>query len=256
LDRELRLVDLPEEGILMTDYLAKMLGAKRGDLLTVELLEGHRAVRQLPLTGLVSEYVGVNAYMRLDSLNRFLREGNTVTAAYLALDADREAEVYARLQEMPGVASTTSRRRLLRAFYDVLADQTLVFAFVNTLLAAFIAIGVIYNTARITLSERARELASLRVLGYTRGEVSYILLGELAVLVFAGIPAGLAIGYGLAAALAFLAQSELFRVPLVVGAGTYAFSAGVVLAAAVVSALIVRRRVDHFDLVEVLKARE
>jgi putative ABC transport system permease protein len=233
-----------------------MLGARPGDLLTVELLEGNRAVRQIPLTQVISEFVGVNAYMRLDSLNRLLREGPAVTGAYLAADADQQAAIYSRLQQMPAVAGTTSRRRVLQAFYDVLAEQTLLFSFINTLLAAFIAIGVIYNTARITLSERSRELASLRVLGYTQGEVSYILLGELAVLVFAGIPAGLAIGYALAGMLALLAQSELFRVPFVVGPGTYAFAALVVLAAGAVSALIVRHRVNHFDLVEVLKARE
>jgi putative ABC transport system permease protein len=256
LDRKLRKVDLPPDGVIMTDYLAKILGAKVGDLLTVELLEGTRAVRRVPLTGVVSEYVGVNAYMRLDALNHFMREGDSVTGAYLAVSPDREDEVYQQLREMPAVASTASRRRVLQAFYDLMAQQSLTFSYINTMLAGFIAFGVIYNTARITLSERSRELASLRVLGYTRGEVSYILLGELAVLVFVGIPLGLGIGYLLALMLSTMAQSELFRVPFVIGPGTYAFAALVVLVAASVSAFIVRHRVDHFDLVEVLKARE
>jgi putative ABC transport system permease protein len=256
LDPKMRRVELPESGIIMTDYLAGILGAKTGDMLTVELLEGNRAVRQLPLAGVVSEYVGVNAYMRLDSLNRFMREGSTVTGAYLSVDPAREAEVYARLQKMPAVASTAARRRVLQSFYDVMADQTLMFAYINTMLATFIAIGVIYNTARITLSERSRELASLRVLGYTRGEVSYILLGELALLVFVGIPVGLGIGYGLAGILATVSRSELFRVPFVVGTWTYAFASLVVLSSAGISALVVRHRIDHFDLVAVLKARE
>ena len=115
---------------------------------------------------------------------------------------------------------------------------------------------MVYNTARITLSERSRELASLRVLGYTRGEVSYILLGELALLVFFAVPIGFGIGYLLAGVLASQAQTELFRIPLVIERGTYAFAALVVLAATAVSALIVRRQVDHLDLVEVLKARD
>ena len=224
--------------------------------MTVELLEGTRAVRQVPLAGVVSEYVGVNAYMNLDSLNHFMREGDTITGAYLAVDAPRETNVYEKLRGMPAVASTSSRRRVLQAFYDLMAEQSLMFSYINTMLAAFIAIGVIYNTARITLSERSRELASLRVLGYTRGEVSYILVGELAILVFAGIPFGLGIGYLLAWMLSVMAQSELFRVPFVIGPGTYAFAAMVVLVAAGLSALIVRHRVDHFNLVEVLKARE
>jgi putative ABC transport system permease protein len=256
LDRDFGRVDLPVDGVILTDYLATMLGAKPGDLLTVELLEGNRAVRQLPLAGLVSEYVGVNAYMRLDSLNHFMREGDTVTGAFLSADMEKEAGIYSRLRDMPAVAGTSGRMRALKAFYETLAAQMLTFAFFNTILAATIAIGVIYNTARITLSERSRELASLRVLGYTRGEVSYILLGELALLVFVAIPVGCGFGYSLAAIMAVRSQTELFRIPMVVSAGTFAFAALVVLIATAVSAMVVRHRVDHFDLVEVLKARE
>jgi putative ABC transport system permease protein len=256
LDRDLRRVELPVDGLILTDFLASMLGAKPGDMLTVELLEGNRAVRQVPLAGLVSEYVGVNAYMRLDSLNHFMREGDTVTGAFLSADMAKESAIYGRLRDMPVVAGTSARMRALRAFYDTLAAQMLTFAFFNTILAATIAIGVIYNTARITLSERSRELASLRVLGYTRGEVSYILLGELALLVFVAIPVGCGIGYSLAGIMATSAQTELFRIPMVIDPGTYAFAALVVLLATALSAMIVRRQVDHFDLVEVLKARE
>jgi len=256
LDRDLRRVELPVDGLILTDFLASMLGAKPGDMLTVELLEGNRAVRQVPLAGLVSEYVGVNAYMRLDSLNHFMREGDTVTGAFLSADMAKESAIYGRLRDIPVVAGTSARMRALRAFYDTLAAQMLTFAFFNTILAATIAIGVIYNTARITLSERSRELASLRVLGYTRGEVSYILLGELALLVFVAIPVGCGIGYSLAGIMATSAQTELFRIPMVIDPGTYAFAALVVLLATALSAMIVRRQVDHFDLVEVLKARE
>jgi putative ABC transport system permease protein len=256
LNRDLERVELPPDGVILTDFLANMLGARPGDVLTVELLEGTRAVRQLQLAGVVSEYVGVNAYMRLDSLNHFMREGDTVTAVYLAADMEHEKAIFNRLREMPVVAGSAVRTRVLKAFYDTLAEQMLTFAFFNTILAATIAIGVIYNTARITLSERSRELASLRVLGYTRGEVSYILLGELALLVFAAIPVGCWIGYSLAGVMAQSAQTELFRIPLVLTPRTFAFAALVVLIATVISALVVRHRVDHFDLVEVLKARE
>jgi putative ABC transport system permease protein len=256
MDREMKVVDLPQDGVVLTDYLANVLGAKPGDLLTVELLEGNRAVRQLPLAGVVSEYVGVNAYMRLDSLNRFLREGDVITGAFLSADMAREDGINKKLQKMPAVAGTAARMRVLRSFYDTLAEQLLTFAFFNTILASTISIGVVYNTARITLSERSRELASLRVLGYTRGEVSYILLGELALLVFVAVPIGFAIGYALAGVLASQAQTELFRIPLVIEPGTYAFAALVVLSATAVSAMIVRRQVDHLDLVEVLKARD
>jgi putative ABC transport system permease protein len=256
LDADMREIDLPDGGLVITDYLAGILGAHPGDMITVELLEGNRAVRQLPLAGVVSEYVGVNAYMRLDSLNRFMREGGVITGAFLAADMKHEDDMYRRMREMPAVAGTATRYRVLKSFYETLAAQMLTFAFFNTILASIISIGVIYNTARITLSERSRELASLRVLGYTRGEVSYILLGELALLVFTAIPFGFVLGYLLAGVFAKSAQSELFRIPLVIEPGTYAFAALTVLLATAASALIVRNQVDHLDLVEVLKARE
>ncbi len=255
-NRDLKPVALPPEGVVLTDYLANMLGVKPGDMLTVELLEGNRAVRQIPVAGTVSEFIGVNAYMRIDALNRFLREGPVVTSAYLSTDKQDQQEIFGKLREMPVVAGTAVRARVLQSFYDTLAEQLLTFALFMTILAGTIAVGVVYNTARITLSERTRELASLRVLGYTRGEVSYILLGELAILVFLSIPMGFGIGYGLAGVLARSVQTELFRVPLVLRPGTFAFAALVILVSTAVSALIVRHRVDHLDLVDVLKARE
>ena len=256
LNRKLERIPLLGDGLVMTDYLANYLGAKPGDMITVELLEGSRAVRQLPLMNVASEWVGVNAYMPLESLNEFMHEGNAVTGAFLSIDREEKQQLYADLEKMPAVAGTANRRDTLESFYDTMAEQLLTFAFFNTLLASTIAIGVIYNTARITLSERSRELASLRVLGYTRGEVSYILLGELAVVVFLAIPVGMVIGYGLAGIMAASAQTEIFRVPLVIDPETYAFAGLVVLVATAVSALIVRVKVDHLDLVEVLKARE
>ncbi len=256
LNRQLNPVDLPEDGILLTDHLAKMLNIHPGEYLTVELLEGSRAIRQVRVSGVVSEYIGVSAYMRRDALNRFLREGDSATGAFLAVDPAQLPAIYARLKQMPAVAGSAERAQVLRSFYETLAAQMLTFAFFNTLLASTIAIGVVYNTVRISLSERSRELASLRVLGYTRSEVSYILLGELTILVFLAIPVGLMIGNRLALVMASTGQTELFRIPFVVAPSTYGFAALVVSAATVVSAFAVGRKVNHLDLVEVLKARE
>jgi putative ABC transport system permease protein len=256
LDKQLRQVYLPEDGILLTDHLAKMLAIRPGQLLTVELLEGSRAVREVPVVGVVSEYIGVSAYMRRDALNRFLREGDSVTGAYLAADMRYAPQIFAGLKDMPAVAGTTARMQMLKAFYETLAKQMLTFAFINTILAATIAIGVVYNTVRIAMSERSRELASLRVLGYTRGEVSYILLGEIAILVLTAIPVGLVIGTGLAWVMAQSAQTELFRVPVVLEASSYSFAALIVVLSTILSALTVARQIKHLDLVEVLKARE
>ena len=256
LNKKLDRVELPEDGILLTDHLATMLGVQPGDLLTVELLEGSRAVRQVRLSGVVSEYIGVSAYMRRDALNRFLREGDSATGAFLGVDGRQLPAIYDRLKRMPAVAGAAERAQVLRSFYETLAAQMLTFAFFNTLLASTIAVGVVYNTVRISLSERSRELASLRVLGYTRSEVSYILLGELTILVFLAIPVGLVIGSGLARVMATTGQTELFRIPFVIAPSTYAFSALVVAVATAVSAFAVGRKVNHLDLVEVLKARE
>ncbi len=256
LNKQLEPVQLPAEGIVLTDHLATMLGIRPGQILTVELLEGSRAIRQVPVTGLVSEYIGVSAYMRRDTLNRFLREGDSATGAFLAVDPPQIPSLYQRLKAMPAVAGSAERAQVLRSFYETLAAQMLTFAFFNTILAAAIAVGVVYNTVRISLSERSRELASLRVLGYTRGEVSYILLGELMILVFVAIPVGLVFGRGLSWLMASSAQTELFRVPFIIEPSTYALSALVIAIATVVSALIVGRKVNHLDLVEVLKARE
>lgn len=256
LDKQLQPVDLPDEGILLTDHLAKMLAIEPGQLLTIELLEGSRAVREVPLAGVVSEYIGVSAYMKRDALNRFLREGDSITGAYLAADMNYSREIFARLKDMPAVAGTAVRMQMLEAFYETMAQQMLTFAFINTILASTIAVGVVYNTVRIAMSERSRELASLRVLGYTRSEVSYILLGEVAVLVLTAIPFGLVVGRGLAWVMAQTAQTELFRVPVVLEPSTYSYAALAVVLSTVFSALTVARQIRHLDLVEVLKARE
>jgi putative ABC transport system permease protein len=256
LDQQLNRVDLPPNGIVITDYLATTLGLRPGDTLTIETLEGNRAVRQAPVVGLVKEYIGLSAYMDRAALNRMMREGDAISGAYLAADSAQFRRIFAELKRMPRVASTSVRERMLESFYETMARQMLTFAFFNTLLAATIAIGVVYNTARIALSERSRELASLRVLGYTRGEISFILLGELAVIILAAIPLGVLIGWGLAAWMATSLQTDLFRIPLVLSPRTGAFAALVVLISAVLSSLLVRRKLDHLDLVEALKTRE
>ncbi len=256
LDSKLDPVDLPPEGVLLTDYLAGLLGIQPGQMLTIEVLEGSRPVRQARVAGVVKEYIGVAAYMRLEALNRLVREGDSISGVYVAADQGVIGGVHARLKQMPRVAATSVRQRVLESFYETLAKQMLTFALFNTVLAASIAIGVVYNTARIALSERNRELASLRVLGYTRGEISYILLGELAVITLAAIPAGFVIGRGLCAVLIRHMQTDLWRMPLVIAPSTLAFAALVVLVAAALSGALVRRKLDHLDLVAVLKTKE
>ncbi len=256
LDQDQTVVELPPAGLLLTDQLATIIGAQVGDFVRIETLEGRRAAVEAPLVGVVKEYIGVSAYMERGALNRLLREGHSTSGVYLSVDKEHSSAVQARLRDMPAVVGTTARSRVLESFYETMARQMLIFAFFNTILAATIAVGVIYNTARIAFSERSRELASLRVLGYTRGEISYILLGELAILVLAGIPFGLWGGLQLGTYMTSNMQNDLFRIPAVISPWSYSFATLVVLIAAVVSGLIVRRKLDQMDLVEVLKTRE
>jgi putative ABC transport system permease protein len=256
LDTQQRVVTIPPEGIVLTDYLGKLLGIQISQLLTVEVLEGSRPIRQIPVVGFINQYVGVSGYMDLPALNRFMREGEVVSGVYLTLDTQQQENVYAALKEMPRVAGVVVKKNAIQSFYDTVGESILMFTFINTLLAGTIAFGVVYNSARIALSERSRELASLRVLGFTRAEISYILLGELGVLTLLAIPLGCIIGYGLCDYLASNMVSDLYRVPLVLKPRSYAFAATVVLVAATLSSLVVRRQLDHLDLVAVLKTKE
>jgi putative ABC transport system permease protein len=256
LDRELRPVVLPPAGIVLTDYLGKVLDVKPGDLITVEVLEGSRPVSRIPVAGFVSEYIGLMGYMQLDALNRMMREGNAISGASLTVDERYQPEIYRTLVKMPRVAGAVVRQDEIRNFYETQAEAMLFFTLVATVLAGVIAFGVVYNSARISLAERSRELASLRVLGYTRGEISYILLGELGLLTLAAVPLGFLFGQWLCAYVARALESDLFRVPVVIESGTYSLAAATVLVSAAVSGLIVRHRLDHLDLVAVLKTRE
>ncbi len=256
LDADLRPIALPRAGIVLTDYLGKTLGVRPGDRLTVEVLEGSRPVREVPVVALVSEYIGVSAYMQRAALNRLMREGNAISGVYLAVDARYQAEIYAALKERPRVAGTSVRENAIQSFYATLGDTLLIFTFIITLLAGTIAFGVVYNSARIALAERRRELASLRVLGFTRGEIAYILLGELGMLTLVAIPLGFLMGRGLCAYLAWNMESDLWRVPLVLEPSTYAFAATVVLVSACISGFMVWRKLAQLDLVAVLKTKE
>jgi len=256
LDADLRPVALPKEGILLTDYLGQLLDLGVGDQVLVEVQEGNRPVREARVAGLVREYLGVSGYMELTALNRFMQEGPTLSGAYLSIDSAQLQTIYSRLTAMPRVAGVAQRVQEIRNIDRVMGETMLFFAYIATVFAVIIAFGVIYNSARIALTERGRELASLRVLGFTRGEIAYILLGELGLLTLIAIPLGLWLGQGMCYYIALSLQSELFRVPLVLVPRTYAFATTVVLASALLSGLAVRHRLDRLDLIAVLKTAE
>jgi putative ABC transport system permease protein len=247
---------VPPAGVVLTARLARILGATPGDAITVEVLEGKRQVREVRVAGLVDELVGLSAYMDRRALNALLGEGATVSGAFLRVDARAAPRLYAALKRMPAVAGSTSRLASLRSFRETFARSLGIFTLVLVAFASVVATAMVYNAARIALSERARDLASLRVLGFTRGEVAGMLLGEQALITGLAVPAGFAVGWAVCRLVAGAYQWELFRLPLVVRPASYAFALGVVGGAAILSGLVVRRRLDRLDLVEVLKARE
>jgi len=255
-DADFRPRAAPPEGLLLTAYLARKLGVRVGDRVTVEVLEGERPVREVPVAGVVDEMIGMSAYMELPALNRLLREGRMVSGAYLAVDPAAREGLYARLKRMPAVTGVGVREAALRGFEKTIAESFWISLSMLITFACVIAFGVIYNGARIALSERGRELASLRILGFSRAEVAAMLLGEQALLTLLALPLGAGLGFGVCALLVYRFQSDLFRLPLVVSGRTLLYAFLTVAASAVVSGLAVRRRLDRIDLVQVLKTRE
>ncbi|WP_324780810.1 ABC transporter permease [Thiobacillus sedimenti] len=257
LDSRLKPVALQPGGVVLTDHLAnEILHVKPGDMLTVEILEGSRPVRQVPVLGITKQYLGVSAYLPRETVNALLREGNAVSGAYLAVEPGSEASLYAELHERPRVLGMVANKAAVQSFYSTIGEFILFYNMVATLLAGAIGFGVVYNSARIALSERGRELASLRVLGFTRGEIAYILLGELALLTLAAIPVGFVVGIGLVGILVVAFKSELYRLPLLLTPENYAMGAAVVIVSALLSGWLLWRRLGRLDLVAVLKTRE
>jgi len=256
IDASLTPVVLPPDGLVLSTTLAGILRVRPGDRVQLELLEGTRPVLNVAIADLVDEFLGTSVYMDIDALHRLLKESPQISGAMLLTDKGDAAEFYRRVKRTPAIAGVSSKRAAIGNFRRTLAHNMNVMIAFNVFFSSVIAFGVVYNAARISLSERSRELASLRVLGLTRAEISTILLGELAMVLVMAIPLGLMLGYALSALLVSAFNTELFRIPLVVSARTFGFAAATTIGAATFSGLVVRRRLDRLDLVAVLKTRE
>jgi putative ABC transport system permease protein len=251
-----RIHPLPLEGLVLSAMLAGRLGVDRGDTISAEVLTGLRRTERVVVADVVDDLLGVSAYMTTDALRRLTRQGSRASGAYLLTDRERLGEVSQELKRAPAVATVVSPATMLASFERQLEDSLFVAVFFIVGFASIISVAVIYNGTRIALSERGRELASLRVLGFTRQEVATLLFGEQAVITVAAIPAGWAIGYGLAYLVVTSMASETYRIPLVVSVQTYFWTALITVVAATASALLVRRRLNRMDLIAVLKTRE
>ena len=251
-----RPVAVPPSGLMVSRRLLQSLHAEVGAGLTVETIEGRPRRRTLPVSAGIDDELGLNVYASRATLTELLGEAPAITSALLRVQPGRDAAVMERLGKLPAVIGVTSRSAAIADFEKATTESMRVMTVILALLSAVLAIAVVYNGARVALAERARDLASLRVLGFTRGEVSRILLGEMSIAVGAGVPLGILLGRWLAGLTVTGMAADEFRLPLVITPGTYFLAALVVVGASLASALQMRRLIDRLDLVEVLKTRE
>lgn len=256
IDGRLRPVELPPQGLVLTEKLARILDLAPGDTVTMEVLEGTRPVLQMPVVGVVDEMLGLGAYMDARALARLIGEDGTSSGAYLRIQADAAPGFYARLKRMPVVAGVAARSAVQQSVRETMDRAFFFFSAVLVVFSCVIIAGMVYNSARIALSERGNELASLSVLGFTRREVGVLLLGEQVLLLLAAVPVGLGLGYALCAVLVPMFDRELFRVPLVIGTWSYIYAVVAALVASGLSGVLVARRLRSLDLIAVLKTRE
>jgi putative ABC transport system permease protein len=247
---------LPPHGLLVSEKLAEVLDVGVGDSVEVEVLVDKRPVRKVTIAATLRDFGGLMAYMNLDELHQIMLEGPIVTGVHLLVDQKHRESLYRELKETPAVSGVLVKEHAIQSFENTVGENMGIMRRINLMFACIIASGVVYNSARISLAERNRELATLRVIGFTRREISSILLGELAVITLMALPLGFAVGRFLAWWMVTMFDQELFRFPLVMTNRTYAWSALVIITASTISGLVVRRNLDRLDLVAVLKQRE
>lgn len=255
-DRKSQTIDVPSGGLVMASRLARKLNIKLGDKVWVEVLEGRRPSFSVPVVSIFDAYIGLPTYMKLENINRLLYERPSLQLVNLLVDPRYQKELYKSLKDTPKVGAVMLKKSALDSFNEHIIEHLMVFISMFTGLALVLVFGITYNSTRIALSERGRELATLRVLGFSRGEISYVLLGEVMFLVLLGLPMGCLFGAFLVWSMAKSFDTEMFRIPLIIEASTYGYAILWVLLAASISAALVRRRVDKLDLIRVLKTRE
>lgn len=249
-------ITIRQEGIVLSEPLAKELQIKAGQRLRIEVQEGRRPIIELPVIAVARSLVGAPAYFELNALNRALGEDWRMSGVYLTIDPQQSRTLYAAIKNLPAVAGVSRKADARAAFEKLLNEGAGAVRYVMATIAGLITFGIVYNSARIAFAERARDLSSLRVFGLTTGETAYVLLGELAVLVLLALPVGMALGYALAQGVAAAFSTDLYQIPAGVSLSAYAGGCSAVLIAATLSALIVKRDVDRLDIIAALKSRD
>ena len=256
LDSRLRPVEPPGRGLMMSERVASLLRLQLGDMVEVELLERDHRIERVPVTAIVQSYVGLAVYMSRPALDALMGDGRRVSGARIAVDEAALPALYRAIKDTPSIGAIALQNVSRQRFRETIEQNITTMTSVYVVLAMIITFGVVYNSARIQLSERARELASLRVFGFTRAEVSSVIVTELAVVIGLAQPLGWLLGYLFSWSVVKGFESDLFRIPFVINVSTFAFASLVVVVVGAASALVVRRRIDRLDLVSVLKTRE
>ncbi len=256
IDLNLEPIILPEYGVAIPEMLASILNVKISDVIEVELLDGSDKKMKLQVSQIMQQFMGLGIYMEIGALNKILGESSLSNGANISFDTNKTDELFSLVKSTPTIAGITLLRKSLQMLRQTFGESIGIMRDVMIALAAIIVFGVVYNSMRIQLSERARELASLRVLGFTKFEVSVILLTEIFILTMLAIPIGFLLGTSWAGLVAYEYQTELFRMPLIIERSTYGLAGLVVFIAMLVSAFIVQRRISGLDLIAVLKTRD
>ncbi|HEY5552092.1 MAG TPA: FtsX-like permease family protein, partial [Opitutaceae bacterium] len=256
MDADSRQINIEPGTFSISKALAEALGVRASDTVQVRVLEGRRVRAELVISALAEDFAGIAAYMDLNSLNSLLGEGDRVSGANVLVAAGSWDEFMRAVKETPRIGAVAVKNSLRDAFRETTAQSMGIIQKIYLVFATTVAFGIVYNGARISLSERGRELATLRVIGFSRGEVGAVLVGELALLTLVALPLGLVLGSAAAAAIVGFVNTEFIRLPLVITASNYAFAVLVVLVATALSALWASRRINQLDLVGVLKAQD
>ncbi len=256
IDSDGSMIAMPARGLMLTRQLADKLAVRTGDRVQVQMLGGQRTLRDMAVARVVDEFIGERAYASEATLETIARDASPAGAALVRIDPAARDRILIRLKDMPMVLGVSEKTAGFEKFEQLIDENMLTMIIFYVGFASAITVGVVYNSARILYSERAHELATLRVLGYFRSEVGIVLIGELALLVVVSIPFGCVIGFGLAKLMTAMFSSDLFRLPFAPSRASYGWSIVVVLGAATATALAVARRVQRLDMVRVLKARD
>ena len=224
--------------------------------MNLRVLDGRRPELRVPVVALSQDFAGTAAFIEIGEFNRLLGEGDRITGAYLSVAGGEWHRFLSALKETPRVSSVVVKEGIRNSFRKTTAESMGLVQKIYMSFAIVVAFGIVYNSARISLSERQRELATLRVVGFTRREVAAVLVSELVILTIVALPLGLLIGSGFATAILTTINTEFVRLPIILNTSNYAFAVLVVACASLISALFASRRLDRLDLVGVLKARD